>query len=274
MALFRRFFESVRSSETVRARLAVGAAVIIVVVAAVIGLIVSGGGSGGPKVSAPTQAPPLTSNPPVTGSPSPPPTSGGSTLLAVVSQSAPRYSEPGGRADGTVPASWYERPSVLPVIATRPGWVHVRLAQRPNDSTAWVRSSDVMFASTPYKIVINLKTLHLSLYRDGRQVLDTPAGVGAVVDPTPTGQFFIAFREAPPSPGYGAFVLVTSAHSPKIADWDGSGDAVIGIHGPLGMDTAIGTTGARISHGCIRLHEQALLKLQSVPPGTPVDVIN
>jgi lipoprotein-anchoring transpeptidase ErfK/SrfK len=67
--------------------------------------------------------------------------------------------------------------------------------------------------------------------------------------------------------------MVTSAHSPDIADWEGSGDALIGIHGPLGEDAAIGTTGAKISHGCIRLHESAQVKLRAVPPGTPIDIV-
>jgi lipoprotein-anchoring transpeptidase ErfK/SrfK len=40
------------------------------------------------------------------------------------------------------------------------------------------------------------------------------------------------------------------------------------------MDTAIGTTGAQISHGCIRLHDQALEKLTKVPPGTPIEVVS
>ncbi len=70
----------------------------------------------------------------------------------------------------------------------------------------------------------------------------------------------MAFDEPPPepNPGYGPFIIVTSDHSQAISDWEGSGDAVIGIHGPLGEDSEIGTTGARISHGCIRLHDQAL----------------
>ena len=63
----------------------------------------------------------------------------------------------------------------------------------------------------------------------------------------------MAFFEASPNPGYGPFILVTSAHSQTIANWDGSGDAVIGIHGPLGANSLIGTTGAYLSHGCIRL---------------------
>jgi lipoprotein-anchoring transpeptidase ErfK/SrfK len=198
-----------------------------------------------------------------------------STVLATVPRTVPRYASPGVLAAGTVPASWYDRPSVLPVIATSPGWVQVRLAQRPNGSTAWLPDGDVTLGSTPYRIVINAATTRLALYDNGRLVFSAPAGVGTLEDPTPAGEYFVAFDEQPPqpNPGYGPFIIVTSAHSPAIADWQGSGDAVIGIHGPLGDDTEIGTSGARISHGCIRLHDQALERLTEVPPGTPVDVV-
>lgn len=199
----------------------------------------------------------------------------GKTMLAVVRGTSPRYSAPGVRVRGQVPATWWGVPSVLPVVATRPGWVEVRLAQRPNGSEAWLPARAVTLTSTSYRIVINLATMHLTLYYGARPVFTTPAGIGTVTDPTPAGHFFVAFSEPPPDsdPGYGPFILVTSAHSPNISDWAGSGDAVIGIHGPLGEDSLIGTTGARISHGCIRLHLPALLRLRSVPPGTPIDIV-
>jgi lipoprotein-anchoring transpeptidase ErfK/SrfK len=164
---------------------------------------------------------------------------------------------------------------VLPVIGAQAGWVHVRLAQRPNGSTAWLPDRDVTLGSTPYRIVVDSATTQLALYDQGRLVFSVPAGVGTVGDPTPAGEYFVAFDEQPPrpNPGYGPFIMVTSAHSPAIANWEGSGDAVIGIHGPLGEDGEIGSTGARISHGCIRLHDQALERLAEVPPGTPVDVV-
>ncbi len=198
-----------------------------------------------------------------------------STLLATVRAAAPRYAGPGRLTAGTVPARWYQRPSVLPVVAAKPGWVQVRLAQRPNQSTAWLPAGDVTLSTTHYQIVVNLASTRLSLYDDGRLVLSAPAGVGTPDDPTPAGEFFVAFVEPPPpaNDGYGPFILVTSAHSAAISDWEGSGDAVVGIHGPLGEDRQIGTTGARISHGCIRLHEAALEKLAAVPPGTPVEVV-
>jgi lipoprotein-anchoring transpeptidase ErfK/SrfK len=199
-----------------------------------------------------------------------------STVLATVLKAAPRYSSPGRRTAGIVPASWHGRPSVLPVIAARPGWVRVRLAQRPDGASAWLRIGDVMLSSTPYRIVISLPATRLALYDHGRLVFSAPAGVGAPGDPTPAGEYFVAFDEQPPqpNPGYGPFIIVTSDHSQAINDWESSGDAVIGIHGPLGEDSEIGTTGARISHGCIRLHDQALGMLDAVPPGTPIDIVS
>jgi lipoprotein-anchoring transpeptidase ErfK/SrfK len=198
-----------------------------------------------------------------------------STELATVLETAPRYAAPGRLGAGAVPARWYQRPSVLPVVAAQPGWFEVRLAQRPDESTAWLPASDVTLSTTPYEIVVDLATTKLSLFDDGRLVFSAPAGVGSADDPTPTGQYFVAFDEPPPqpNPGYGPFIIVTSDHSQSISDWEGSGDAVIGIHGPLGEDSEIGTSGAKISHGCIRLHDQALEELAEVPAGTPIDVI-
>ena len=197
------------------------------------------------------------------------------TTLATVRFTAPRYAAPGVNESGQVPATWWGVPSVLPVVTVKPGWVKVRLAQRPNGSTAWLPASDVRLSSTDYRIVINLKNMRLTLFDGAKKLMSAPAGIGTADDPTPPGGYFIAFTEGPPqpNPGYGPFIIVTSAHSPAITDWEGSGDAVIGIHGPLGEDSQIGTTGARISHGCIRLHDAALEKLSSLPPGTPIEIV-
>jgi lipoprotein-anchoring transpeptidase ErfK/SrfK len=243
----------------------------LAVIAAVVGC--SGGGAGSPSsevtvAALPTASPWLSGPPTASSVPD-------STEIATVRVTSPRYRSPGNLGKGTVPADWEGRPSVLPVLGTAPGWVRVRLAQRPDGSTAWLPARDVKLSSTPYVIVINLASTRLSLYEHGRRVFSAPAGIGTKDDPTPPGGYFIAFTENPPqpNPGYGPFIIVTSAHSPIIADWEGSGDAVIGIHGPLGEDSQIGTTGARISHGCIRLHDAALKRLSGLPPGTPIDIV-
>jgi lipoprotein-anchoring transpeptidase ErfK/SrfK len=174
-----------------------------------------------------------------------------------------------------VPGSWYGYPSVLPIIATAPNWVEVRLAQRPNESVAWIPQKDVTLGVTPYKVVVDLATEHLTVFDNNQQILDFPAGIGTPDDPTVTGEFFITMQVPPPNAGYGPFVLVTSAHSDAITDWSDSGDAIIAIHGPITSydDSLIGTTGAAISHGCIRLHDADLAQLSMLPAGTPVDII-
>jgi lipoprotein-anchoring transpeptidase ErfK/SrfK len=232
--------------------------------------------------SAPSAAPPpihrvaatttTTTTTPAEAAATPP----GSTLVATTDGAVPGYPSPGQPSDMTVPGSWFGYRSILPVIATEPGWLEVRLAQRPNGSTTWVQQSDVTLGSTAYFIVVDLASMHLSVYEDGTEILDFPAGIGAPDDPTPPGDYFVTMQYPAPSPGYGPFVLVTSDHSDAITDWENSGDAVIGIHGPITAydDSLIGSTGAAISHGCIRLHDADLAQLSMIPPGTPIEIVN
>ena len=199
------------------------------------------------------------------------------TLVATTKGDIPGYEYAGNATPSmTVPGSWYGYPSVLPVINSLPGWLEVRLAQRPNGSTIWVHQGDVTLSNTAYAMVVDLTTEHLYVYENGSEILDFPAGIGAPDDPTPTGQYFMPMIYPAPSPAYGAFVLVTSDHSDTITDWENSGDAIIGIHGPIdsAADAEIGTTGAAISHGCIRLHDADLAQLSVIPAGTPIDIVD
>lgn len=200
----------------------------------------------------------------------------GTTLIASITTPTPYYRAPfksgSPKPLGIVPVMWHNSHLGLPVIGQQPGWLDVRLPQRPNGLTGWMRSTAPALSYTGYSVTINVTTMHLSLFSNGVRILNAPAGVGAVGYPTPLGHFFVAYFAEPPSSGYGPFVIVTSAHSNTITDWEASGDAEIGIHGPLGMDAAIGATGARISHGCVRLHVSALVLLRNLPLGTPVTI--
>jgi lipoprotein-anchoring transpeptidase ErfK/SrfK len=216
----------------------------------------------------------------VTAAAIPPPTTvaipNGTTVVATLHSATPGSPAPGAPQNTLVPAAWYGYPSILPVVDSAPGWVEVRLAQRPNGSTTWVPTSAVSLSTTPYRLVLNLSTEHLAVYENGQEILDFPAGVGTPTDPTVTGSFFVTMQAAAPDPGYGPFVLVTSAHSDAISDWGGSGDAIIAIHGPITSydDALIGTAGAAISHGCIRLHDADLAQLDVIPSGTPLDIVS
>ncbi len=149
------------------------------------------------------------------------------------------------------------------VLGQTPGWLEVRLATRPNGSTAWVRSADVSLTYDPYRIEVNLSTRHVRLLRGSTVLLDVQGTFGSKRYPTPTGSFFVALLARAPDASYGPFVLVTSAHSRAIANWQGSGDAIIGIHGLLG---------GAASHGCIQLPLRELEQFRQVPAGTPITI--
>jgi lipoprotein-anchoring transpeptidase ErfK/SrfK len=57
--------------------------------------------------------------------------------------------------------------------------------------------------------------------------------------------------------------------------FEGGNDAIIAIHGPItaGANQQIGTHGTRISNGCIRMHDNELVKVGKVPDGTPFIVV-
>jgi lipoprotein-anchoring transpeptidase ErfK/SrfK len=269
-----------------RRRLAVVGGVLAVGLAA-LGLWLSNGHNSQPTRATPPQSiSATTTTPPTFGSvsaPAPPATGSqvstegaiaADTLVATIrSGGAPGSHTPNGPITIRIPGQWLGAESILPVMAQESGWVEVRLAQRPNESTAWTPAPDVSLARDPYYIIVNLATTRLQLFNDGQQIADFPAGIGVPSDPTPPGHFFVALFAVSPSPGYGPFVIVTSAHSNTISDWEESGDAITAIHGPLGADAAIGTTGATVSHGCIRLHDADLAQLRDVPAGTPIDIV-
>jgi lipoprotein-anchoring transpeptidase ErfK/SrfK len=236
-------------------------------------------GPAGPPV---TQSAATSQGPQAPATPTPTASPAFSGMAKVPSRSLVASIRPGGASGSRtaggpvtlqVPGQWLKAASVLPVIARQPGWVEVRLAQRPNGSVAWVPAGEVALATDSYHIVIDLTTRHLQLFKDGQEVASFPAGIGVPSDPTPTGRFFVALFAEAPSPGYGPFVIVTSAHSNTISDWEESGDAITAIHGALGSDAAIGSTGAQVSHGCVRLHDADLFQLRDVPAGTPIDIV-
>lgn len=194
------------------------------------------------------------------------------TIVATPVGTVQGYASPGGTPTVQVPRTLFGATLSLPVIGYQAGYSEVRLPTRPDGSTAWVKNSSLTFGETPWAIVVHLATTHLTLYRSGKVVATMPVGVGTAVDPTPSGDYFLVLDERPLGPGYGPFIMVTSAHSHAIRNWAGSGDAWVAIHGPLGAGPEIGTTGARVSHGCIRLHTADVSRFRDVLPGSPISI--
>jgi lipoprotein-anchoring transpeptidase ErfK/SrfK len=170
----------------------------------------------------------------------------------------------------TVPGSWYGYPSILPVIAKTRDRLEVRLAQRPDEATTWIKRSAAVLTVTHWAILVNISQHWLYVFHDGIQQASFPVGNGATNTPTPTGTYFVAFHAPPTNSGYGSVMMETSAHSRAIEHFEGGNDAIIAIHGPVGSDAQIGNHGAAISNGCIRMHDWDLNQVKHVPNGAPV----
>jgi hypothetical protein len=148
-------------------------------------------------------------------------------------------------------------------------WIRVGLSILPNDTEGWVpRSSLGGWSFVATRLVINRARFTATLYRAGRVIFRARVGIGASRTPTPAGQFYVRDRLSGfSSPMYGPLAFGTNARSPALTDWPGGG--VVGIHG---TDEPAQIPG-RISHGCVRLTNGAILKLgKLMPVGTPVTI--
>jgi hypothetical protein len=148
-------------------------------------------------------------------------------------------------------------------------WVQVRLAILPNSSTGWVRRSALgRYRALRTRLVVDRSRLRATLFSAGRPIFRTIVGVGQSHWPTPRGEFYI--REILTGynmPAYGPVAFGLSARSNVLTDWPGGG--FIGIHGT----NAPGILPGRVSHGCIRMRNAAVLRLKRLMPlGTPVSV--
>jgi lipoprotein-anchoring transpeptidase ErfK/SrfK len=159
-------------------------------------------------------------------------------------------------------------PRVLLVHSTTPDWVHVYLPLRPNGSTGWVRAGAVRLLRNPYRIVVHLAAHRLDVFRGRSLFLSARTVVGKPSTPTPTGTYFIVDLLRPPDPNgpYGPFTYDLSAHSTVLKTFAG-GDGHVAIHGTNEPQLL----GQSASHGCIRVQNAVIRKLERVLPlGTPV----
>ena len=148
-------------------------------------------------------------------------------------------------------------------------WVQARLATLPNGRVGWVpRSALGAYHRNTAHLYVNRGALSATLMQDGKRVFTTRVGIGTRAWPTPRGEFYI--REKVTGfydPFYGPIAYGTSARSAVLTDWPGGG--FIGVHGT----NEPGILPGRVSHGCIRLRNSALLRLAKLLPlGTPLTI--
>jgi lipoprotein-anchoring transpeptidase ErfK/SrfK len=161
-------------------------------------------------------------------------------------------------------------PQVLLVERRLGSWLRLELPVRPNGTTGWVRSRDVVLQEDPYRIVVQLGARHLTVYSGTAVVTQDTVAVGAPATPTPTGTFYLRVLLKAPDPTtvYGPYAYGLSGHSDALTAFDG-GDAELGIHG--NNDASV--LGQGVSHGCIRMSNAKITALASLLPlGTPVQI--
>jgi hypothetical protein len=189
-----------------------------------------------------------------------------------IARSRPAYS---GRALSRIPFRTPElyrnAIQVLDGVKFRNGkqWVRVRLAILPNGATGWVpRGSLTTFQAIHTRLVIQHSTLRATLYKRGRSIFRAIVGVGQPSYPTPRGEFYVREKlSGYYAPAYGPRAFGLNARSARLTDWPGGG--FIGIHGT----NEPGILPGRVSHGCVRMRNAAIMRLFSLMPlGTPVEI--
>jgi len=148
-------------------------------------------------------------------------------------------------------------------------WVRIRLAVLPNSTTGWVpRGALAAFSTVHTRMVIVQASLRATLYKRGRRIFSTRIGVGQAHTPTPRGEFYVREKlSGYYAPAYGPRAFGLNAKSATLTDWPGGG--FVGIHGTNEPQILPG----RVSHGCVRMRNAAILRLfRLMPLGTPVSI--
>jgi len=148
-------------------------------------------------------------------------------------------------------------------------WIRVRLAVLGEPSTGWVRREALGgYGTVTTHLIVDLDSLQATLLQGGREIFRADVGVGQPAWPTPRGEFYVRNRlTGYASPMYGPLAFGTSARSRVLTDWPAGG--FVGIHGTDRPDLLPG----RVSHGCIRMRNEDILRLSRLMPvGTPLTI--
>lgn len=148
-------------------------------------------------------------------------------------------------------------------------WVRVRLPILPNNSIGWVpREALGGYSEAETRLVVDRGRLTATLLRRGREIFRARVGIGEPRWPTPAGEFYVRNKLTHfDDPFYGPIAFGTSARSSVLTDWPAGG--YVGIHGTNRPDLLPG----RVSHGCIRMRNEDILRLaRLMPVGTPLTI--
>ncbi len=155
----------------------------------------------------------------------------------------------------------------LPVITRNQDWVQVLLPSKPNGSTGWLRSQDLTEAHSRFLVKVHLGRHELELLEHGRTVGTWTVAIGAPATPTPVGRTFVLGQIVDEKQPFSPVILPLGSHSDTLDSY-GGGPGTVALHGW----TDASVFGRSISHGCVRVPDDALARLRTIPTGTPVMV--
>ncbi len=235
--------------------------------------VAAGCGGSGPSPPPQVGAPAVVvqeATPPVPLAPTPPPKSTVATARVPVVQV---YADPSTTTPTASIANpnAYGEPVVFLVRAPQGDWLHVSLPKRPNGATGWIRASDVTLSETEWRLRVELGARKLTVWKGADVVREETVAVGMPSAPTPTGDYYLTELLDTGDPGgpYGPWAFGLSAYSDVYTSFAG-GPGQGGLHGTnepakLGRD---------VSHGCIRVSNEAITALAAeLPVGSPVTIV-
>ncbi len=162
----------------------------------------------------------------------------------------------------------YTGQMVFTVLGRQGKYLIVNLPTRPNGSQGFIEAKSMTLTETEALITVSLGTRELVAYQGEREVFRTAAAVGQDKFPTPKGIFYsleVAKLQNPDGP-YGPYALGLSGFSDVLTEF-GRGDGQIAIHGT----NQPALLGQQASHGCVRVSNEAIIRLvQEFPLGAPV----
>jgi hypothetical protein len=198
----------------------------------------------------------------------PDPAPEGRWLTARVLRRALLRSSPAGRRLSTLrPVTEFGSPTVLAVVARRPGWLSVLTARHTRPG--WIPEDAARLGATDYSVRVDRTARRLSLLRGKKVVRRLPVAIGLPGYPTPAGRFAVTDElDMPPGGPYGCCAIALTGRQTHLpAGWTG-GDR-IAIHGTPATESI----GQAASLGCLRAHDKDVRALiRALPLGAPVFV--
>ena len=198
----------------------------------------------------------------------PTPTPEGRWLTARLLRRTVLRASPGGRRLAVLrQVTEFGSPTVLAVVARRPGWLSVLTARHTRPG--WIPEDAARLGATDYSVRVDRTERRLELRRGGKVVRRLPVAIGRPGYPTPVGRFAVT-DELKMKPGgpYGCCAIALTGRQTHLpAGWTG-GDR-IAIHGTPATESI----GQAASLGCLRAHDGDVRALvRALPLGAPVFV--